>query len=152
MDTNISFGYRIAEIMDGIEGEISRHAAFLRFQDGGSAYDTLLIHTNERPTIEGFVADAFRSVLAKFDGDGIYDRDKDKERGFHRLSFRLPDFDEDNLDAARDELLRHVVLSATANWLAYRSFADYAKLVSMEADSSLNRLVAILRTRKFPIE
>ena len=148
MDTNLTFEFGITEIMDKIDGEISRHAAFLRFQDGGSAYDSIYVHTNERPTIEGFVSDAFRAIVTRFSEECRYGTADDK----HRLSFYLPDFDEELSDVAKDEIRRYVVSSTTASWLVYRSFAEYAKIVSVEAEASLNRLVALLRTRKFPIE
>lgn len=148
MDTNLTFGYGISGIMDGIDGEISRHAAFLRFQDGGSAYDTIYVHTNDKPTIEGFVADAFRAIISRFEGEGKYAT----ADGTASISFYLPDFDSDLFNATRDEIRRYVILSVTASWLVYRSFAEYAKIVSVEADASMNRLVAFLRTRKFPIE
>ena len=148
MDTNVIFEYGIAEIMDGIVGEISRHAAFLRFQDGGSAYDSLMVHTNERPTVEGFAEDAFRSVLSRFDGEGKYETGPDG----HRLSFYLPDFDGSLTDPTKKEVERYVVLSTTAEWLANRAFPEYAKIVSVEAGASMNRIVTFLRTRKFPFD
>ena len=148
MDTNVIFEYGIAEIMDGIDGEISRHAAFLRFQDGGSAYDSLVVHTNERPTVEGFAEDAFRSVLSRFDGEGKYENG---DSG-HRISFYLPDFDDALLPPTKEEIKRYVLLSTTAEWLANRAFPEYAKIVSVEAGASMNRLVTFLRTRKFPFD
>ena len=148
MDTNLNFSYGVSDVMEAVAGETSRHAAFLRFQDGGSAYDSVLVHTNDEPTIEGFVADAFRSVVSRFDGESKHA----VSGGNHSLSFYLPDFDMDLYASARDEILRYVVLSATAEWLVYRSFAEYAKIVSVDAGASINRLVTFLRTRKFPIE
>lgn len=148
MDTNLKFEYGIAGILDGIDGDVSRHAAFLRFQDGGSAYDALLVHTNDKPTIEEFVAEAFRAVLSHFYGEGKYET-KD---GKHVLSLYLPDYDEDLYPATKDEIERYVITSVVSNWLVYRSFGDYAKMVSSEADGCLNRLISFLRTRKFPIE
>ena len=148
MDTNLTFEFGISEIMDRIDGEISRHAAFLRFQDGGSAYDTIYVHTNDKPTVEGFVSDAFRSIVTRFEGESRYGTPE----GSHRLSFYLPDFDNEIFNVAEDEIRRYVVLSTTASWLVYRSFAEYAKIVSVESEASMNRLVSLLRTRKFPIE
>lgn len=148
MDTNITFEFGVSEIMDKIDGEISRQASFLRFQDGGSAYDTVFIHTNDKPTVEGFVSDAFRALVARFAGESKYA----VEDGSHKLSFYLPDFDEEVLDVTRDEIRRYIVITTTASWLVYRSFAEYAKIISVEAEASMNRLVALLRTRKFPIE
>lgn len=148
MAKNLIFFYGDDDLFAKIDGETSRHAAFLRFPDGGSAYDALKIHTNERPTIEGFVSDAFRTVLTRFDGEGKYE----EEDGKRRLSFYLPDFDGDLFYASDKELERYVVLSATARWLMARSFGEYAKAVAEDGDGSLNRLVDMLRTRKFPIE
>ncbi len=148
MDTNLTFEFGISEIMDRIDGEISRHAAFLRFQDGGSAYDALKVHTNDEPTISGFISDSFRAVQARFAGECGYWQHRDK----HILGFYLPDFDDETADVAKDEIRRYVVLSTTASWLVYRSFAEYAKIVSVETEASMNRLVTLLRTRKFPIE
>ena len=148
MDTNLIFEFGITEIMDKIDGEISRHASFLRFQDGGSAYDSVYVHTNDKPTIDGFVADAFRAIVSRFDGESKYS----VEDGSHKLSFYLPDFDNEIFSVVNDEIRRYVVLTTTASWLVYRSFAEYAKIVSVEAEASMNRLVALLRTRKFPIE
>lgn len=148
MDTNVTFRYGNAELNEGIDGEISRHASFLRFQDGGPAYDTVVVHTNDRPTIDGLAADAFRAVLSRFNGEGKYETDADG----HRLSFYLPDFDTELTSPTKDEILRYVVLSVAADWLVRRSFGEYAKIVSVEAEASMNRLVSFLRTRKFPIE
>ena len=145
MDTNLTFEYGIDEIKEGIDGEISRHAAFLRFQDGSSAYDSLLVHTNERPTINGFVSDAFRAVLARFEGDGKYEFE---DGDYYRLSFYLPDFDSDMYKAANEEIKRYVLLSVSANWLVHRSFGEYAKVVAVDAGESLNRIIVFLRSRK----
>lgn len=148
MDTNLTFEFGVSEIMDKIDGETSRHASFLRFQDGGSAYDSILIHTNDKPTIERFVSDAFRAVVSRFDGESKYG----VTEGTHTLSFYLPDFDNDIYNVAKDEILRYVISSVTASWLVYRAFAEYAKIISVESEASMNRLVTLLRTRKFPIE
>lgn len=148
MDTNLTFEFGVSEIMDKIDGETSRHASFLRYQDGGSAYDSILIHTNDKPTIEGFVSDAFRAIVSRFDGESKYAT----KNGKHNLSFYLPDFDNEIYDVAKDEILRYVVSSTSASWLVYRSFAEYAKIVSVDSQASMNRLVTLLRTRKFPIE
>ena len=148
MYTNLTFDFGVAEILDKIDGEISRHAAFLRFQDGGSAYDSIYVHTNERPTIEGFVSDAFRAIVSRFAGEGKYEVGD----GTHRMSLYLPDFDEEVGNVAKDEMRRYIVVTTTASWLVYRSFAEYAKIVAVEAEASMNRLVELLRTRKFPIE
>lgn len=148
MDTNVIFEYGTATIMDGIDGEISRHAAFLRFQDGSPAYDSIVVHTNERPTVEGFAEDAFRSVLSRFDGEGRYETG---ESG-HRLSFYLPDFDDALNAPAKEEIKRYVILSTTAEWLANRAFPEYAKIVSVEAGASMNRIITFLRTRKSPFD
>ena len=148
MDTNLNFEFGFSEIMDKIDGEVSRHAAFLRFQDGGSAYDSIYVHTNDKPTIEGFVSDAFWAIVSRFSEEGRYEF----VDGNHRLTFYLPDFDEELSGVAKDEIRRYVVSSTTASWLVYRSFAEYAKIVSVESEASMNRLVGLLRTRKFPIE
>lgn len=148
MVTNISFDYGVAGVLDKVAGETSRHASFLRYQDGSSAYDALLVHTNDKPIIEGFIADAFRSVLARFSGEGKYEIND----GTHSIGFYLPDFDNDLYGAAHEEILRYVVLSTTASWLVYRTFAEYAKIISTEAEASLFRVIEFLRSRKFPIE
>lgn len=157
MIPNLSFQYGVSEIMDLIDGETSRHAAFLRFQDGGSAYDTLKIHTNEVPTVTGFIEDAFRTILTRFDGEGRYRRetrtdDEENETEYHVLSFYLPDFDSDLYNSATDEARRYVVISATARWLMSRSFGEYAKLIAADSEASMNRLIDMLRTRKFPLD
>ena len=152
MKMNVSFGYGAEEIMSKIDAETSRHAAFLRYQDGGSAYDALKIHTNDEPTIKGFIADAFRTVLSHFDGEGRYEMAKDGDRKVeHIISFSLPDFDQNLFEPSEYEIERYVTLSATARWLMSRSFGEYAKMVAEDSDASLNRLVGMLRTRKFPL-
>ena len=153
MKTNVSFGYGAEEIMSLVDAETSRHAAFLRFQDGGSAYDALKIHTNDQPTIRGFIADAFRTVLSHFSGEGRYDMGEgDGKKVYHMLDFYLPDFDMGLYETANYEMSRYVVLSSTARWLMARSFGEYAKMVAQDSESSLNRLVGLLRTRTFPLE
>lgn len=147
MVTNLSYGYSSEEIFRLVDAETSRHAAFLRFQDGGSAYDALKIHTNEKPTVEGFIEDAFRTILVRFNGEGKYDNGSG-----HKLSFYLPDFDATLSSAVRDEIKRYVVMSSTARWLMSRSFGEYAKIVSSDSEASMNRLVDMLRTRVFPLE
>ena len=147
MVTNLSYGYSSEEIFRLVDAETSRHAAFLRFQDGGSAYDALKIHTNEKPTVEGFIEDAFRTILVRFNGEGKYDNSSG-----HRLSFYLPDFDSTLSSAVRDEIKRYVVMSSTARWLMSRSFGEYAKIVASDSEASMNRLVDMLRTRVFPLE
>lgn len=148
MIPNLSFQYGVSEIMDLIDGETSRHAAFLRYQDGSIAYDDLKVHTNEKPTVEGFVSDSFRTVLTRFDGEGKYEVDN----GMHTLSFYLPDFDTDLTTPATDEIRRYVVISATARWLMSRSFGEYAKLIAADSEASMNRLIDMLRTRKYPLD
>lgn len=147
MVTNLSYGYSSEEIFRLVDAETSRHAAFLRFQDGGSAYDALKIHTNEKPTVEGFIEDAFRTILVRFNGEGKYDNSSG-----HQLSFYLPDFDATLFSAVRDEIKRYVVMSSTARWLMARSFGEYAKIVASDSEASMNRLVDMLRTRVFPLE
>lgn len=146
MDTNISFEYGVSDVFEKVNRAVSRHASFLRYQDGGSAYDALAIHVNDRQTIDDFIADAFRAVLSRFAGDGKYE----VSGSAHRLSFYLPDIDEGVLESAEDEIVRYVSLSATASWLVYRAFPEYAKVVSTEAESSLFRIIEFLRTRKYP--
>lgn len=148
MVTNLSFEFGSADTLERVAAEVSRHASFLRFEDGAPAYDSIVLHTNDKPTIEDFITDSFRAVLSRFDGDGIYKI----EDGKHKLLFFLPDFDNDLFPATKDEILRYVVLSTTASRLMQRSFGEYAKMVSMEADASLNRAITFLRTRIFPIE
>lgn len=157
MKPNLSFEYETGEIFGLVDAETSRHAAFLRFQDGGSAYDTLKIHTNDIPTARGFIEDAFRTILTRFDGEGRYRRetrtDEDEnETEYHVLSFYLPDFDSDLYNSATDEIRRYVVVSVSARWLMARSFGEYAQMVASDSEASMNRLVDMLRTRKFPIE
>lgn len=148
MDTNIVFQYGVRDVLDAVDAETSRHAAFLRFQDGGSAYDALKIHTNDEPAVSGFVSDAFRTLQALFGGECTYGEYDD----MHVLGFFLPDFDESAYFSSKREVERFVVLSATYRWLASRSFTDFSQMVSRDADASLNRAVAMLRTRRFPIE
>ena len=148
MDTNLTFEFGVSEIMDRVDGEVSRHAAFLRFQDGGSAYDALKIHTNDKPSVSGFISNAFRTVQTLFAGECSYG----EYHGDHIIGFNLPDFDEEVFGSAKDELERYVTLSATARWLGLRSFPDFSQMVSKDAEVSLNRIVTLLRTRKFPIE
>lgn len=152
MKMNVSFGYGAEEIMSKIDAETSRHAAFLRYQDGGSAYDALKVHTKDEPTIKGFIADAFRTVLSHFDGEGRYEMAKNGGEAEHVLSFYLPDFDQNLYEPSEYEVARYVTLSATARWLMTRSFGEYAKMVAEDSDASLNRLVGMLRTRRFPLE
>lgn len=148
MDTNITFEFEASEIMDRVDGEISRHASFLRFQDGGSAYDSLVVHTNDRPRISEFVADAFRTVQATFFGECTY---REHTRGYV-LGFFLPDFDIDTYHSTKDELERYISLSSTSRWLGVRSFPEFSQMIAKDAETSLNRAVTMLRTRKFPIE
>ena len=153
MKTNVSFGYGAEEIFSLIDAETSRHAAFLRFQDGGSAYDALKVHTKDKPTIAGFVADAFRTIASRFPGECRYEMgDLDGRIEGHLLEFYLPDFDDNLYNPSSFEASRYVVLSSTARWLMARSFGDYAKMVAEDSNASLNRLVEMLRTRKFPLE
>ena len=98
--------------------------------------------------MEGFAEDAFRSVLSRFDGEGKYETGN----SVHRLSFYLPDFDDALTDSTKEEVKRYVLLSTTAEWLTNRAFPEYAKIVSVEAGASMNRLVTFLRTRKFPFD
>lgn len=148
MEMNVSFGYDAETVFSLIDAETSRHAAFLRFQDGGSAYDALKVHTKDRPTIDGYVSDAFRTVLSHFSGEGRYSL----EDGEHTLSLFLPDYDTLLYQPSRDEIQRYVVVSSTARWLMDRSFGEYAKMMAEDSNASMNRLVGMLRTRKFPIE
>ena len=153
MKTNVSFGYGAEEIFSLIDAETSRHAAFLRYQDGGSAYDSLKVHTNDQPTIKGYVTDAFRTIVSRFPGECRYDMGEiDGKNAGHLLEFYLPDFDENLYDPASYEVSRYVVLSATARWLMNRSFGEYAKMVAEDSEASMNRLIGMLRTRKFPLE
>ena len=139
--------------MSLIDAETSRHAAFLRFPDGGSAYDSLKVHTKDEPTIKGFITDAFRTILSRFSGEGRYDMGEGEgHRVYHLLDFYLPDFDQSLYDAASYEISRYVVLSSTARWLMARSFGEYAKMVAEDSEASMNRLVEMLRTRTFPLE
>lgn len=147
METNLSFQYGADDIFALVDAEISRHAAFLRFQDGGSAYDSIKVHTNEKPTVQDFITDAFRTVLVRFDGEGRYTGGEN-----HTLAFYLPDFDTELESPVKDEIRRYVILSVTARWLMARSFGEYAKMVAADSDASMNRLVDMLRTRKYPIE
>lgn len=151
METNVSFSYEADDIFRLVDAETSRHAAFLRYQDGGSAYDALKVHTKDKPVIAGYITDAFRSILSRFSGEGTYYYGDD-HRAAHTLNLYLPDFDENLYEAARFEVSRHVVLSSTARWLMDRSFGEYAKMVAEDSDASMNRLVGMLRTRKFPID
>ena len=142
MIPNLSFQYGVSEIMDLIDGEISRHAAFLRFQDGGSAYDTLKIHTNEVPTVTGFIEDAFRTILTRFDGEGRYRRetrtdDEENETEYHVLSFYLPDFDSDLYNS---RFIKAILINTSA------------KLIAADSEASMSRLIDMLRTRKYPID
>lgn len=153
MKANVSFGYGAEAVFSLIDAETSRHAAFLRFQDGGSAYDALKVHTKDKPTIDGYVFDAFRTVLSRFAGEGRYEiGNGDGGRKEHLLEFSLPDFDDNLYDAAGHEIVRYVVLSSTARWLMDRSFGEYAKMVAEDSNASMNRIVEMLRTRKFPID
>ena len=153
MRTNVSFGYGAEEIFSLIDAETSRHAAFLRYQDGGSAYDSLKIHTNDEPTIAGYITDAFRTILSRFAGEGRYDMGEGEGRqANHLLDFYLPDFDDNVYEAASFEISRYVVLSSTARWLMNRSFGEYAKMAAEDSEASMNRLIGLLRTRKFPLE
>lgn len=147
MEMNLSFTFPVEDIFALVDAEISRHAAFLKYQDGNSAYDSLVIRTNDRPTINGFISDSFRTILTRFDGEGKYSSGEN-----HTLAFFLPDFDGNNETPVSDEIKRYVVLSVAARWLMSRSFGEYAKMVAADSEASMNRLVDMLRTRKYPIE
>lgn len=144
MNTNLTFTYEAAALFDLIDAETSRLAAFLRFKGGASAYDALKIHTNDRPTIEGFVSEAIDSVLSKFEGESKHVL----EEGEHTISFYLPDFDNDRHTTAEKEIRDFIVHSATARWLLNRSFPEPTKIEASNAESSLNRAIGTLRTRK----
>ena len=148
----LDFKYKASDVTALIDAETSRHAAFLKYQDGGSAYDELKIHTNDQPTIDGFVADAFRTIVSRMDGDGKYAVEKKDGEDYHVPRFYLPDFDDELYKVAEEEMSRYAVLSSTARWLMTRSFGEYAKMVAEDANASLARLVTTLRTRKFPFE
>lgn len=161
MAKNLSFSFDADGIFARIDAETSRHAAFLRFQDGGSAYDALKIHTQDKPAVNGFVADAFRTLVTRFGGEVGFDSGytpacpcsgSQEKWTTHELSFYLPDFDDSLYETAHDEIARYVVLSSTARWLMMRSFGEYAKMVAGDSDASLNRAVEMLRTRKYPFD
>ena len=151
MKMNVSFGYGAEEIMSLIDAETSRHAAFLRYEDGGSAYDNLKIHTKDEPTIKDFIADAFRTIISRFSGESRYEMSKNGSAPDHVISFFLPDFDQNLYEPSEYEIKRYVTLSSTARWLMARSFGEYAKMVAEDSEASMNRIVGMLRTRKFPI-
>lgn len=146
MNTNLTFTYGASLLFRLIDAETSRLAAFLRFEGGASAYDALKVHTNDHPTIKGFVSEAIDSILSKFEDEskGGYDEEDDK----YELKFYLPDFDNDRQTLAWREMLDFIVHSATARWLLNRSFPEQAKIEASNADSSMNRAVSALRSRK----
>lgn len=148
MKTNITISYGASAIMDLIDAEVSRHAGFLRFEDGSSAYDQVVIHTNDKPTITGYIADSFNAIVSRFDGECKHTQ----SGSTHTLGFYLPDFDNDLFSSATEEIRRYIVLSSTARWLMRRSFSEYANMVAVDSDSALNRAVSILRTRSFPLD
>lgn len=148
MKANVAFTYCADEIFSLVDAETSRLGAFLRFPDGGSAYDTLKIHEKDKPVIYGLISDSFRTIQTRFTGECEYYMNCKS----HNLELYLPDFDVELFDSASDEVRRYIVLSVTARWLMARSFGEYAKMVAADSEASMNRLVDMLRTRKYPIE
>lgn len=140
----MTFTYEAAALFDLIDAETSRLAAYLRFDGGASAYDALKVHTNDKPTIEGFISEAIDSILDKFGTESKYEN----VNGEHLLKFYLPDFDNDRFSIAHSEIQDYIVHSATARWLLNRAFTEVAKIEAANAESSFNRAVSALRARK----
>ena len=147
MNTNITFEYEAAGLLSLVDAETSRLAAFLRFEGGASAYDSLKIHTNDQPTINGYISEAIDTILTKFVGESKHSF----ADGVHTIKFYLPDFDSDRYSIAKKEMQDYIVHSATERWLLNRSFVENAKVLAADAEASLNRAVSTLRERKSPL-
>ena len=143
---NISLTYNFSTLEGKIDAETSRQGAFLRYENGESAYDDLKVHTNDQPTIDEYIHDAIASVEKQFSDELV---SKTETGGVCTLGLYLPDCPTAAASAATDELVRFIVLSVTARWLERRSFVNYSKAVMANADSSFQNAVRLLRTRNY---
>ncbi len=153
MEMNLIFTYKADDLWNLIDAEVSRHAGFLRLEGGASAYDILKVHTNDIPTIKDYISDALRAVVVgfSFTGSAYEETTLDGENGY-KISFFLPDFPDRLTEIANKEIQRYVVLTATARWLARRSFGEYANQIASDAQSALFGINLTLRTRDYPME
>lgn len=155
MVKNIRFKFLIAGMLELVKAETSRLGASIRKQDGTSAYDDILIHTNDEQTIKDFITDAEHQIETRFGEDAVMSTIVEEDDPNHiplgvLFRFFLPDADEGTAIQAKQDFGRYITLYATASWLDRKGFKDQAASIATSATDAFSRGVAILRTRVRP--
>lgn len=155
MDSNVNFKFLYTELESFVDGEASRHGAEMFTEDGKSLYDTLKIHTNDFPTIRGYMADALHTIETNMGEDAVMssvvrDSSADKTPIGVVMRFFVPDADRGSVPQAKHEFGRFVTLFCTAKWIERKGFAQQAQPLMAAALDSMTRGINILRTRRRP--
>jgi hypothetical protein len=155
MESNVNFKFLYADLESYVDGETSRHGAEMSTEDGKSLYDVLKVHTNDLPTIRGYVADAIRTIETNMGEDAVVssvveDSDVNKIPIGVVLRFYVPDADRGAVPQAKHEIGRFITLFCTAKWIERKGFVQHAQPLMAAAVDSMTRGITILRTRRRP--
>lgn len=139
-----------------IDEEVSRVANEAYSEDGASLYDGIIITSADHRTIERLEDDAINSLIER-----TSDICKPVPGGFReaedttliqvlpRLSFEVPDFDEDFADVTVEEITRYIVLNVCAAWFQSRCSGKVEEYAS-RGQVAMDKAVTLLKTIKAP--
>ena len=124
------------------------HVADEAYGDSGmSLYDSIILTEKDDEEVNGYLDDAVRAFVAR-----MYDVCRmGKANGKDTIEFYLPDFDTTMQDAALGEITHYLVFSVCAALFQSRR-AQAVESYSLRAKASMDRAVALLKSRKSPIQ
>lgn len=139
-----------------VDEEISKIADDAYNEDGTSLYDSIVLTTKDRSTVDRFIDDAAAHLvrtawdISSFDSTNMNAGTKSSSiSGSVNIHFEVPDFPSAHQAAALNEITRYITLFAVAGIVQQRRAAvapEYANRVQ----AALDNVIAIVRTRQAP--
>lgn len=139
----MTYSVNSTTITNLVEEEVSRVAAAAYSDDGGSLYDSVVIHSNDADTVSRMIRDGVDAVVRRAaDICTVIPSPL-------ALSLYAPDMDSSKEDAVEDELTRAISLGAVSTWLKEKLPAR-SEEYAVRANAALDAAIAMLKTRTKP--
>ena len=130
-----------------VDEQVSHVADDAYGDNGMSLYDSIILTEKDDEEVDGYLEDAVRAFVTR-----MYDVCRmGKEDEEDTIEFYLPDFDATMQQAALGEITHYLVFSVCAALFQSRR-ALAVEPYSLRAKASMDRAVALLKSRKSPIQ
>ena len=136
-------------LWEKVKEEVSKVADEAYADNGASLYDSIILTSKDRNTINGFVDDAI-ALFVRREFDVTSQPTVVPAGSPPKLKFNVPDFDTPLASMFDDELTRYIVLSVCAALFQQRRPAVVPEYTN-RAKTAMDNAVSLLKSRKHPV-